>query len=177
VAVHEKKQQEESGLLVHDSARTVAFTLYCGVYRPYFCPGVLLLRCAYAKIYRVVTAGMRGFIMLPFSLYFVTAVVTGFHMCVLLSFVVYGVPANPLELVSLLGSFCLLIAAYLSLYKPRAAGRLALLACLAMWCFYAPAIVNVVRAKFAKPAALSQMISPRPVRVQDNSFRIESARL
>jgi len=115
--------------------------------------------------------------MLPFSVYFVTAVVTGFHMCVLLSFVVYGVPVNPLEMISLLGSFCLLIAAYLSLYKPRAAGRLALLACLAMWCFYAPAIANSVRAKFAKPAAVSQMIFPRLVRAPGNLLRIESVRL
>ena len=89
--------------------------------------------------------------MLPFVLYFVTGVVTGFHVYALLSFVIYGVPVNPLELVSLLGSFCLLIAAYGSLFRPRAAGRLALIACLAMWCFYAPAIANFVRARVRKP--------------------------
>lgn len=98
--------------------------------------------------------------MLPFVLYFVTAVVTGFHVYALLSLVVYGVPLNPLELVSLLGSFCLLIAAYVSLFRPRVAGRIALIACLAMWCFYAPAIANFVRSR--KPAAVSQMISASP---------------
>ena len=89
--------------------------------------------------------------MLPFALYFVTAVVTGFHTYALLSFVVYGVPLNPLELISFLGSLCLLIAAYVSLFRPRVAARVALIACLAMWCFYAPAIANLVHSKVARP--------------------------
>jgi hypothetical protein len=105
--------------------------------------------------------------MLPFALYFVTAVVTGFHAYVLLSFVVYGVPLNPLELVSFLGSLCLFIAAYVSLFRPRAAARVALIACLAMWCFYAPALANLVRAKFARPKATSQLASPGPRMGQD----------
>jgi hypothetical protein len=100
--------------------------------------------------------------MLPFVLYLVTAVLTGFHLYSLLSFVLYGAPFNLLELVSLLGSFCLLIAAYGSLFRPRAAGRLALIACLVMWCFYGPAIAKLVRTKLAKPAAVSQF-SRRPV--------------
>ena len=96
--------------------------------------------------------------MLPFVLYFVTAVVTGFHVYTLLSFAVYGVPVNLLELLSLLGSFCLLIAAYVSLFRPHAAARLALLACLVMWSFYAPAIAKIVRTRLAKPAAVSQFM-------------------
>ena len=51
---------------------------------------------------------------------------------------------DPLELVSLVGSLCLIIAAYLSLFKPHAAARLALLASLAIWCFYGPAIARAV---------------------------------
>ena len=109
---------------------------------------------------KIIVARRLRYSMLPFVLYFVTAVVTGFHVYMLLSFVVYGVPINPLELFALLGSFCLLIAAYLSLFRPRAAGRLALLACLAMWCFYAPAIRTIVRAHLHKPAAASQFKSP-----------------
>jgi hypothetical protein len=105
--------------------------------------------------------------MLPFALYFVTAVVTGFHAYALLSFVVYGVPAHPLELISFLGSLCLLIAAYVSLFRPRAAARVALIACLAMWCFYAPAISNLVRAKFIKPKTTSQLASPAPSMARD----------
>jgi hypothetical protein len=98
--------------------------------------------------------------MLPFILYFVTAVLTGFHLYTLLSFTLYGAPFNLLELVALLGSFCLLIAAYVSLFKPHAAGRLALIACLAIWCFYGPAIAKVMRTRLGKPAAVSQCYLP-----------------
>ena len=94
--------------------------------------------------------------MLPFVLYSVTGVATGFHVYTLL-FAAYGAPVNPLELVSLLGSLCLLIAAYLSLFRPRAAGRVALIGCLLMWCFYAPAIANFVRAQSHKPTQVSEM--------------------
>lgn len=99
--------------------------------------------------------------MLPFVLYFVTAMFTGYHLYVLMSLVVYGVPVNPLELIGFLGAFALLTAAYISLFRPRAAGRVALIACLALWCFYAPAIANFVRARIHKPAAVSELLSPR----------------
>jgi hypothetical protein len=89
--------------------------------------------------------------MLPFCLYFVAGVITGLHVYTLLALTVYGVPFNPLELVALLGSLCLLIAAYVSLFKPYAAARLALLACLALWCFYGPAIAKSIRTKHDKP--------------------------
>ncbi len=95
--------------------------------------------------------------MLPFILYFVTAMLTGYHLYALMSLVVYGVPVNPLELVGFLGSAGLLIAAYVSLFRPRAGGRVALIACLALWCFYAPAIANFVRARLHKPAAVSEL--------------------
>ena len=85
--------------------------------------------------------------MLPFFLYFVASVITGFHVCTLLALTVYGAPSNPLELVSLLGSLCLLITAYVSLFKPYAAARLAPIACLAIWCFYGPAIAKSIRPK------------------------------
>jgi len=85
--------------------------------------------------------------MLPFCLYFVASVITGFHVYTLLALAVYGAPSNSLELVSLLGSLCLLIAAYVSLFKPYTAARLALIACLAIWCFYGPAIAKSIRPK------------------------------
>jgi len=93
--------------------------------------------------------------MLPFIIYFVTAVVTGFHLYTLLSLAVYGVLINPLELIALLGSLCLLIAGYVSLFRPRGAARLALLALLVIWCFYGPAIARTVR-----NSVLNQMILP-----------------
>ena len=109
--------------------------------------------------------------MLPFILYFVTAVVTGFHLWSLLSFALYGAPFNLLQLVALLGSFCLLIAAYVSLFRPHAGARLALIACLVMWSFYAPAIAKLVRTKLAKPAAVSQCIRP-PLGATEKSLLI-----
>ena len=108
--------------------------------------------------------------MLPFVLYFVTAVVTSFHVYTLLSFAMYGVPVNLLELLSLLGSFCLLIAAYVSLFRPHAAARLALLACLVMWSFYAPAIAKIVRTRWAKPAAVSQFTGATVGATSQHSF-------
>lgn len=93
--------------------------------------------------------------MLPFCLYFVAGVATGFHVYTLLALTVYGVPFNSLEFVSLLGSAGLLIAAFISLFKPYAAARIALIACLMTWSFYGPAIANVVRTKFDKHGALS----------------------
>ncbi len=98
--------------------------------------------------------------MLPFCLYFAASVITGFHVYTLLAFAAHGAPSNPLELVSLLGSLCLFIAAYISLYKPPAAARLALLACLAIWCFYGPAIAKPIRTRLEKK---STALSERPL--------------
>ena len=96
--------------------------------------------------------------MLPFFLYFVASLITGFHVCILLALAAHGTPSNPLELVSLLGSLCLLIAAYVSLFKPHAAARLALIACLAIWCFYGPAVAKSIRPKLG---VLSSVLEPR----------------
>jgi len=55
--------------------------------------------------------------------------------------------ANVLQWVALGGSLCLLLAACVSLFKPRAAAQTALIACLLIWAFYAPATVNAIKAK------------------------------
>jgi hypothetical protein len=95
--------------------------------------------------------------MLPFVIYFAAAVITGFHVYSLLAMTVYGIPFNVLEVTSLLGSFVLLIAAFISLFKPPAAARVALIACLLMWSFYGPAIANLERAKLGTHTALSEI--------------------
>jgi hypothetical protein len=95
----------------------------------------------------MISERLRGYLVLPFVLYFIAALVIGFHLYGLLSLVAYGIPINPLELIAFFGSFCLLIAAYISLYRPRAAAKVALIAALAIWSFYAPGIMNLVRAK------------------------------
>lgn len=92
--------------------------------------------------------------MLPFCLYFVTGIVTGFHVYTLVLLGLYGAPSNPFEFVSLLGSLCLLIAAYVSLSKPNAAAKIALLASLMIWCFYGPAIAKSVRTNLNKHSSV-----------------------
>ncbi|MGA2335581.1 MAG: hypothetical protein WA383_11920 [Terriglobales bacterium] len=82
--------------------------------------------------------------MIPFFLYLAAGVATGFHVYTLLMLAVVGAPVDLLEFVSLAGSLGLLVAAYLSLFKPNAAARLALPASLAIWCFYGPAIARTV---------------------------------
>lgn len=99
--------------------------------------------------------------MVPFVLYFVTGVVTGVHLYSLLALAVYGVPVNSLELVALLGSVCLLIAAWVSLFRPQAAAKIALIAALAIWLFYAPAIAKIVRSGLESRSTKSELILPR----------------
>jgi hypothetical protein len=99
--------------------------------------------------------------MLPFCLYFVAGVVTGFHVYTLLAMALYGVPANPLEFVSLVGSLLLVIAAMISLFRPHAAARVALIGSLLIWSFYGPAIAKLVRTKFDKHSVVSSSHAPR----------------
>jgi hypothetical protein len=96
--------------------------------------------------------------MLPFGIYFIAGTITGFHVYTLLSLAVYGAPFNPLEFVALFGSLGLMIAAYVSLFKPEAAARIALIAALATWCFYGPATARTVHTRLAKPAVVSDLM-------------------
>jgi hypothetical protein len=98
--------------------------------------------------------------MLPFFLYFVTGVVTGFQVYSLLSLALYGAPFNPLELLSLLGSLGLLFAAYIALFKPHAAARVALIASLLVWCFYGPALAKTIRTRSGKRGSVSSIEKP-----------------
>jgi hypothetical protein len=93
--------------------------------------------------------------MFPFFLYLMTALVAGFHLYTLLALSVYGAPFNPLQLIAFAGSVCLLICAYVSLFRPYLAARIALLALLTMWSFYGPAIGQMVRARRLRPAVIS----------------------
>jgi Family of unknown function (DUF6843) len=83
--------------------------------------------------------------MLPFVLYLVGGLLTAFHVYVLLTLAALGVPHNILQLFSLLGSLGLIGSAFISLFRPRLAAQLALIASLGAWCFYAPAIVATIK--------------------------------
>jgi len=96
--------------------------------------------------------------MLPFFLYFLTGLVTGFHVYTLLALAAYGVPTNSLELISLLGSFLLMVAAYISLFRPHAAARIALIAALLVWTFYAPALAHLIRKKITHTSSVPYLL-------------------
>ena len=87
--------------------------------------------------------------MLPFLLYLIAGLLTGLQVYSLVALGAYGAPVSPLEFLSLLGSLTLLVAAYVSLWRPRAGARVALIAALLIWCFYAPATLNTVRGRLA----------------------------
>ena len=80
--------------------------------------------------------------MLPFIVYFAAGAVTAFHVYVLVGI---GKALNVLEFASLLGSVCLIVSGYISLFKPSVAAKLALIASLAAWCFYAPGIAAIAK--------------------------------
>lgn len=103
--------------------------------------------------------------MLPFFLYFAAGMVTAIHLLSLLSVSAYGGPFNPLELVALLGSVGLLVAAYVSLFKPYAAARVALIASLAIWSFYGPAIARTLRTR-TSPAVFTPAVLSTPTAVK-----------
>lgn len=84
--------------------------------------------------------------MLPFFLYLGAGAAIAFHVYALLSLAVLGAALNLPELVSLPASLGLMLSAYVSLFKLAVAARIALLASLAAWCFYAPGIAALVKA-------------------------------
>jgi len=100
--------------------------------------------------------------MLPFLIYFVAGALTGYHLYTLIALAAYGAPFNPLEFVAFMGSVGLVLAGYVSLFRPYAAARIALIASLLVWGFYGPAIAKLTRARFASVAIVtaSPQLSP-----------------
>jgi len=91
-------------------------------------------------------AGYKLTAMLPFVLYVAAGALTAVHVYVLLSLGILGAPSSILEFVALLASLGLIAAGYVSLFRSQLAARLALIAALGSWCFYAPATVATVKA-------------------------------
>ena len=115
--------------------------------------------------------------MLPFFLYLSAGVITGIHLMLLAAI---GPPLHLLHVVSLVGSLCLVVAAYLSLFKPDTAAKLALLASLTMWCFYSPAIAKTIDTKLHKKrAGLSSTtgVSSSPLPAGSDALTVVAATL
>jgi hypothetical protein len=83
--------------------------------------------------------------MLAAALYVVTALVTAAQVYWLLAWGMWGAPTTPLQYVSLGGSLVLLIAGIVAKWKARASAFAAVGACVAIWCFYAPAVIHTLR--------------------------------
>jgi hypothetical protein len=98
--------------------------------------------------------------MFPFSLYAIAGILTGVHLYLLLGLTAYAPAANLLEWIALAGSLCLLAAAGISLFKPRAAARVALIACLLIWTFYAPATVKTLQTKVLRHRVVTEHSVP-----------------
>ena len=54
--LHEKKLQKESTIRVHHASRTIALSVYRGIYRPHFSSGLLRVRFAHAEIVGIIAA-------------------------------------------------------------------------------------------------------------------------
>ena len=82
--------------------------------------------------------------MLPLLLYAITGGTTGVQVFRLVMWAVWGKAVHPLGHVSLLGSVVLIVVAFFSLWRPRPAAWVALIATLCMWSFYGPALYKSV---------------------------------
>jgi len=75
-----------------------------------------------------------------------TAFATGAQVYWLLAWGIWGAPTSPLQYVSICGSVALLVAGSLAKWAPRSTAFTTMGASVAMWCFYAPALIHTIRA-------------------------------
>ncbi len=130
--------------------------------------------------------------MISFLLYWVTAVATATPVLVLIAFAVWARPISSVELISLAGSVCLGVGAFVSLYRRRAGSLLVLASAFAQWIYlvfalraavrnvsrggtyplqtFIPAVLLLVATVFAciesvRPAVRSGTVRPKLIRV------------
>lgn len=106
--------------------------------------------------------------MFPLLLYLLSGLATGWQVLRAVRWAVWGRPVHPLEVVSLLGSLILIVAAVTSPFRPRRAAWLALVGALACWTFYVPALVQTY--ELAKTDQDVEVVfvqwTPRPGRLE-----------
>jgi hypothetical protein len=130
--------------------------------------------------------------MISFLIYWVTAVATVTPVLALIAFAVWGRPISALELISLAGSVCLGVGAFVSLYRRGAASLLVLASAFAQWIYlvfalraaarnvsrggsyplqaFIPAVLLLVATGFAcvefmRPAIPASTVKPKLTRV------------
>lgn len=101
--------------------------------------------------------------MLETALYVLTAVVTGAQVYWLLAWGIWGAPTSPLQYVSICGSLALLVAGVLAKWRPRATAVMAMSATIAMWCFYAPAMIHTIHSLPASMTTQSSLMTFTPM--------------
>jgi hypothetical protein len=101
--------------------------------------------------------------MLETALYVVTALATGAQVYWLLAWGVWGAPTSPLQYVSICGSLVLFVAGILARWIPRATAFTAMGASVAMWCFYAPALIHTLRTLPTSMTLQSSWVAFTPV--------------
>jgi hypothetical protein len=83
--------------------------------------------------------------MLSFVLYLLTGIITAIPVWNAVSWGFWGRPTSTLEIISLLGSLVLIIAAFKSLSNRALAARMACIAVLAVWPCYSTSIITEAR--------------------------------
>jgi|ERR1035437_817111 hypothetical protein len=101
--------------------------------------------------------------MLETALYILTALATGAQVYWLLAWGIWGAPTSPLQYISICGSLALFVAGILTKWRPRTTAFVALGASIAMWCFYAPALIHTLRALPTSMTVRSGLVAFTPV--------------
>lgn len=82
-------------------------------------------------------------------LYLLTGIATAIPVVWALGWAVWGAGTRPTEYLSLFGSLILVVSAFISLADRRSAARLALLGVVAIWSFYLPTTVGVLKSRLS----------------------------
>ena len=94
-----------------------------------------------------------------FTLYVVTALITGLHNFYWLMNMVNGAPLNLLNFTALLGSIALMSAAATLPFRPRIAAKIGLVGSLLLWVYYAPLITVSVFEPFTTREEIRTFVS------------------
>ena len=96
------------------------------------------------------TRGMNYcLVMVWLLLYLLTGIATAIPVVWALGWAVWGAGTSPTEYLSLCGSLVLVLSSLVSLANRRSAARLALLGAFAIWSFYLPTILGVVKSRLS----------------------------
>ena len=111
--------------------------------------------------------------MVSLLLYLLTGIATAIPVVWALGWAVWGAGTSPTEYLSLFGSLILVLSALISLANRRSAARLALLGVFAIWSFYLPTIVGVVKSPLSdQELGLSVLLwtpSASPLTIQEQT--------